>query len=323
LFKNGVQLNTVIANGTINTTTEDLYIGGMLFNFTNFYLKGSIDEISLWNRALNPAEIMCYMRSGVPNGAIGLLNYYKCNQGTAGGINVNQSVLYDQTGSIDGNLLNFALSGPTSNFVTGVSTVTDIADTYCSGGSYTFGTQILTAPGVYTESFPTALGCDSTVRLTLTDITLNTTVIAVDESLTALAPGLNYQWIDCQNGNQPVPGANSQSFTPSVSSDYAVVVSNGICSDTSACNIVTVGINEGLQLQGFSVYPNPATDHLFIRSATVSSASVTVSDIAGRSVFQHEMVGHEIRIDTNSWPKGIYSVEVKSGDSRAVYRVTR
>lgn len=323
LFKNGVQLNTIVANGNILNAVEDLYIGGMIYQTSNFYLKGMIDEVSLWNRALSPQEINCYMRFGVPNGTPGLLNYYKCNQGTAGGVNTGQNILYDQTGGIDGNMLNFALTGTTSNFVTGVATVTDFNDTYCSGGSYTFGSQVLTAPGVYTETFQTAQGCDSTVRLTLVDGTLNTTVIAVDETLTALAPGLNYQWIDCQNGNQPVQGATAQSFTPTVSSDYAVIVSNGICSDTSACNMVMVGIKESQQLEGVKVFPNPVNDFLVVRIPSLASASVVIMDMTGRIVLEKEISGTELRIPTESWSKGVYTVEVKSGDRRSVQRVSR
>lgn len=38
----------------------------------------------------------------------------------------------------------------------------------CQGQSYSFGPQTLTQPGVYTQQFTTAAGCDSTVILTLT-----------------------------------------------------------------------------------------------------------------------------------------------------------
>ncbi|MFT5600322.1 MAG: hypothetical protein ACI9N1_000556 [Flavobacteriales bacterium] len=53
--------------------------------------------------------------------------------------------------------------------VEGTLTGTD-AVTFCTGGSYTFGTQTLTTGGTYTEVFTTAgAGCDSTVTLTLTE----------------------------------------------------------------------------------------------------------------------------------------------------------
>ena len=43
----------------------------------------------------------------------------------------------------------------------------DIEETICEGGSYKFGTQTLTTPGTYKETFTSAAGCDSIVTLTL------------------------------------------------------------------------------------------------------------------------------------------------------------
>ena len=43
----------------------------------------------------------------------------------------------------------------------------DIEETICEGASYKFGTQVLTTPGVYKETFTNAAGCDSIVTLTL------------------------------------------------------------------------------------------------------------------------------------------------------------
>ena len=45
---------------------------------------------------------------------------------------------------------------------------TSLAATICLGDAYPFGTQVLTSAGVYTETFTTAAGCDSTVTLELT-----------------------------------------------------------------------------------------------------------------------------------------------------------
>ena len=42
------------------------------------------------------------------------------------------------------------------------------------------------------------------------------------------------QWIDCNNG-QPVAGATSQSFAATTPGTYAVIVTDGACSDTSEC----------------------------------------------------------------------------------------
>lgn len=50
----------------------------------------------------------------------------------------------------------------------------------------------------------------------------------------------SYQWIDCGNSNAEIVGETSHIFEPSVSGSYAVVVSNGTCSDTSDCQSITI-----------------------------------------------------------------------------------
>ncbi|MEM1407139.1 MAG: hypothetical protein AAGG59_10220, partial [Bacteroidota bacterium] len=50
----------------------------------------------------------------------------------------------------------------------------------------------------------------------------------------------SYQWIDCNNGNAPIDGATDRTFTAEVNGDYAVLVTKGQCSETSACTFVDI-----------------------------------------------------------------------------------
>lgn len=118
--------------------------------------------------------------------------------------------------------------------------------------SYTWVNGIIyTAPTntpiyIYTSSN----GCDSIVTLDLTFMTISTNVINNDPTLTADQFGLDYQWVDCNDNYSPIAGATSQSFTPTQNGSYAVILSTGSCSDTSACyTVATVGLEE-LQLEG-------------------------------------------------------------------------
>lgn len=75
-----------------------------------------------------------------------------------------------------------------------------------------------------------------------------------------------YQWIDCENGNTPISNATNQSYNVTVNGEYAVVVSNGNCSDTSTCvTINSVGVNE-LNNENVQIYPNPTTGNVKITS---------------------------------------------------------
>ncbi len=71
------------------------------------------------------------------------------------------------------------------------------------------------------------------------NVTVNSDTLVSDQS------GSNYQWIDCDNGNAPIAGANSQTFIAPSSGHYAVIVGYAGCEDTSAChNVTTLGIND-------------------------------------------------------------------------------
>ncbi|MDX9853318.1 MAG: LamG-like jellyroll fold domain-containing protein, partial [Tenuifilaceae bacterium] len=84
-------------------------------------LNGSLDEVSIWSRALSATEIAGIMNgTSSPTGQPGLLAYYTFNQGTAGGTNTSVTTLTDATTNAKhGTLLDFTLSGTTSNWVAG------------------------------------------------------------------------------------------------------------------------------------------------------------------------------------------------------------
>ncbi|MBI3134714.1 MAG: T9SS type A sorting domain-containing protein [Bacteroidetes bacterium] len=89
---------------------------------------------------------------------------------------------------------------------------------------------------------------------------------AVTESnmiITATQSGASYQWIDC-NTNTPISGETNQSFTATADGDYAVIVADGACIDTSVCTtILGLGLNNDSQNR-LAVFPNPAQTNLTI-----------------------------------------------------------
>ncbi|MFM2134825.1 MAG: hypothetical protein RL021_225, partial [Bacteroidota bacterium] len=324
LYKNGVFVATTIANGSISTTTEPLYIGSMPYSSFDYYLNGELDEVTLWNRALTNSEIRCLSRFGTAPTISGLQLYYKCNQGTPGGINISQTSLTDETGHTNGSLNNFTLSGPTSNFVNGVTTVNDINAQFCPGSTYAFGIQTLSAPGVYSQSFPSFTGCDSTVRLSLSYIDLNDSVVMNGSTLTALGTGYSYQWVDCQNGYQPITGETQSYFSPSQNGDYAVIVNDGSCSDTSQCmSFSTAGIAQ-VALASIRVYPNPVSDRLVVElPVSLDRISVEVVDASGRIVFRETTSGDRFELRADNWASGVYTLSLRSSEGSFITTVTK
>ncbi|MBV7529898.1 MBG domain-containing protein [Chitinophaga sp. sic0106] len=91
-------------------------IGGL--HGTDFF-SGEIDEVRLWNKALTESEIRDRMYCGLRGSEPGLLAYFDFNQGIAGGNNDDVNVLENNVGGVTGQLVNFALTGATSNWVSG------------------------------------------------------------------------------------------------------------------------------------------------------------------------------------------------------------
>ena len=246
LFKNGIIADSLPANDFITLTTESFYIGDLIFQGSHFYLQGRVDEVSLWNRALQPAELTCMHINGIDTAtANGLQLYYKFNQGIANGNNTSQNVLIDGSGHINGVFGGMALTGSTSNFVDGAALITSSTQFKCPDVPYNWNGTILTAGGVYYDTLQSVFGCDSIIQLTLSTLLVDTSVTQNGAVLTANHTGISYQWLDCNNGFAPIPGATNKSFTATAVGSYAVIVLQSGCYDTSGCRAVTtVGLSD-------------------------------------------------------------------------------
>jgi len=95
LYKNGNQIAT--ATGVpIQQESTTTYVGR--FNNGNHYL-GSIDEVTIWNRALTQEEIQNSMSSEFSGDEDGLQGYWKFNEGSG-------NIAYDQSGNGNDGVLN-------------------------------------------------------------------------------------------------------------------------------------------------------------------------------------------------------------------------
>jgi hypothetical protein len=140
-------------------------------------------------------------------------------------------------------------------------------------------------------------------------VTLNSAVI------NANAGGLAYQWMDCAT-DQLIPGQTGQAYTATVTGNYAVIITNGICVDTSACTLVDfTGIDE-LNSNAITVYPNP-TSGTFNIDFDGNIDNVIVTDALGRIIDLPSDLTTG-KIDGSSLAAGKYTVSVISTD--AIYR---
>ncbi|SFA72958.1 Por secretion system C-terminal sorting domain-containing protein [Flavobacterium swingsii] len=279
LYKNGILVST--------NTSVPPFIGGSALRLGSYdaasnQLGGKLDEVRIWNRVLPQCEIQYNMNGELPSGQVGLVAYYKFNQGIALANNAAITTLTDFSGNANtGTLTNFALTGATSNWVTpgGVTTGTmspaplsvTSPQVFCTGSTVanltatgttikwynvaTGGTALVSTTALATGTYyvtQTTGTCES--PRTAVIVTVNTTAIPTATSPQAfntgstvanlIATGTALKWYAVSTG-----GAALVSTTPLVTGLY--YVSQTISGCESLRRSVQVNINgAGLDFDG-------------------------------------------------------------------------
>jgi hypothetical protein len=314
LYDNGVLVDSLTATGNIAATNVNLTIGDVLFGGTHFYLEGLVDEVSMWNKALNSNEVRCIYKSPIKANTPGLQLYYNFNAGNASNNNVGLDSLVDKTGNINGALNGFALDNTASNWVTGVVNYTSLAHSMCQGQSYVFNGQTLTNPGYYSAVLNGSQTCDSVLVLYLiTNAGIsNATISNLGNTLKANQDSASYQWIKC-NPTALIAGATSQTYAPTANGNYAVIITRNGCSVTTPCfNFVINGIDEYNANSAFSIYPNPIKDKATLSfSKTESQVLLHLFSTDGKLVNSNFFnTTNLIELDLTNLAKGIYILQV-------------
>ncbi len=118
--------------------------------------------------------------------------------------------------------------------------------------------------------------------------------------LTAVENNATYQWIDCDNGNQPILNETNQFFEPAISGNYAVIVTNaGNYQVTSACIPFTFLGTAEFEKLGLKLYPNPIADKFYI-----------TGDIEIKQLIIYNLLGQQIlKFNGNTKEYSIYQLQ--------------
>jgi hypothetical protein len=211
-------------------------------------------------------------------------------------------------------------SGPSAQTFCSGATVSDLNVTGTSiawyansiGGAPLAGSDVL-ANEIYYAS-QTVNGCESINRLgvAVTVTVVNANVTQTGNTLTAVQSGANYSWVDCNNGNQPIAGANGQSFTPTTIGSYAVEIELNGCSAVSSCvQITSVGLDED-KLDLLTIQPNPTSGLLMI---TVSQPTNAVVSAANGTVIATLKLEGETVLDATQFATGVYYLRTSEGQT--------
>lgn len=181
-----------------------------------------------------------------------------------------------------------------------------IYDTTLVCGNLTWWGSNYSSSGIYTDTAFNANSIDSVGVLVLYSqdtaiANINSVLVAREQS-----PGTSYQWVNCDSSFAPVIGATDSTFQPSVNGNYAVVLTNGNCSDTSACILYDeVSLQESTAEDILiEFFPNPTSGGITIKASKHLPSQVTVLDLSGREVASMAISSNEVELPSLS--KGLY-----------------
>lgn len=126
--------------------------------------------------------------------------------------------------------------------------------TWIDGNTYTSSntsaTYLLNAAGID--------GCDSLVTLNLNIQSLDLSVTQNGDTLTANAQNAQVQWLDCNNGFSVINGATAAQYYPGIAGNYAALISQNNCTDTTQCfTVVPTGKSNSPTDFSLNISPNP------------------------------------------------------------------
>jgi hypothetical protein len=208
----------------------------------------------------------------------------------------------------------------TLNLTMGITNPGIDIQTACDNFTWIDGNTYTTSNNSATHTLTSIGGCDSLVTLNLTINTVNNAITQDGIVLTADESGATYQWLNCPGMDQ-INGATNQSYSATTNGDYAVIVSDNGCTDTSLCySITTVSINEYNFSNELRIFPNPTSDFLFISTNDIIE-NVQIFDMNGRVVLEKEYFNvANVKLDISILQNGFYTVLINKTSRQKIIK---
>ena len=160
-----------------------------------------------------------------------------------------------------------------------------------------------------------------TIPVTITDTqnAFTTGVTVNPSSLTAdrILAGTTYQWLDCNNNNLPISNQTAQTFTPSVSGNYAVQLTTNGCQSISNCYVFNLlstsvfNLNDTIEL-----YPNPTTGSISIsRNELGTIKNIAIYNTLGALVTD--------KLDLSEQASGLYFIRLTTDNGSVIKKIIK
>lgn len=317
--------------GGITTATRIYYLlvaGSNGYLYSDAEIQNMVDDFLVQTEAvINPTgSVVITQTAGLPSGSSFPV-----------GTNTVSFEAQDGSGNIATHSFDVVVT-ESVNPIPDLSTLPDINNS-CQ-------VTVLTAPTATDNCAGTIVGTnDATLPITMLGTTIvtwtfddgngniitqtqNVSISTIDASVTVNAatitanntnPGVTYQWVDCDNGNQPIPNANGVSYTPTNTGNYAVEISDDGCSELSVCTMIDFsGLNQ-LSSESIQVFPNPASTKLNI--ITTVEGLLDFYDVSGKLVLSQKVKKGDNDLNVSQLAIGTYSAHLISANGVNTIRI--
>jgi uncharacterized delta-60 repeat protein len=189
--------NTGVTGANFITLANSFVVGFSLAGSPDEAFRGDIDELRVWSTVRSESEINSAKNCELQGDEVGLIRYYQFNQGDDSANNSTVTTLTDSSSSANnGTLINFALTGTTSNWLAGSPIVT---------GSIIPSEPSVTTPITYNQGdtaspLTATLGANGTGLLWYTSATGGTGVTTAPTPSTTTVGNTSY-WVSSTNAN--------------------------------------------------------------------------------------------------------------------------
>ncbi|MFC2111428.1 GEVED domain-containing protein [Bacteroidota bacterium] len=180
--------------------------------------------------------------------------------------------------------------------------------------------------GTVIQQLSNVHGCDSIVTTKTVLDQLNPTITISSNLLTAHPSGLLYTWLNCDSNYSVIPGSTGQSYTATINGDYAVIVTDNGCIDTSSCiTINNVGIIENILGEELVLFPNPTSGKVSVDlGKTYDDVDIRVITIVGQVILSKHFDNTNLLSFEIEDSSGLYFVEIRtSEDASKILKVIK
>lgn len=187
----------------------------------------------------------------------------------------------------------------------------------CTGDSILVGGAYQTTAGVYYDTLSTGFH-DSLLVTTITMKPLPTLTVTTSADticsgnsalLSAAGNSTSYLW----STNAGSVTTSTASVSPTNTSTFVVTGTLNGCSVTRSVSVVVkscIGM-QSYNMAGFSLYPNPAVDKVFIESS--KNGRVRMMSLTGQLVLEQNIHDGRNELGTNALSAGVYELSIELG----------